>query len=375
MIFVILTCVLIGYIYEDGDSLIINDDSLVICGNHQYNIKVHVANNGKLKVRPWSGATDSTGWLFLNAPLILIQDSSSINGSKSGYHGGDSTHANGYGPGHGEVGGISGGGGGGAGYGGNGGDGGDVDPGAGGNAYGNSSDTLIDMGSGGGAGYYLSAVDGFGGDGGAKAYVRAQKIIIDSSYIEINGEEGYEGTIGLEAGGGGSGGGIMLWADSNMIYNCTINANGGAGGSSSFGGGGGAGGGRVKIFYSSYLDTSGLVLSAQGGAGGNGGFGNGEPGMPGTIYIGPVMGITEIVSKPNIIRFKIQSNPVREGITITIEDPPILLRLYDVSGQIAKTFRLKNNTEFIHLDDLRQGVYFVKSNGENTTVGKIILLK
>ncbi|MCK4756458.1 hypothetical protein KAS56_05960, partial [candidate division WOR-3 bacterium] len=65
MIITILVSVLIGYVYEDADSLIVIDDSLVICGTHQYNIKVHITNKGILKVTQWSGAADSTGWLLL----------------------------------------------------------------------------------------------------------------------------------------------------------------------------------------------------------------------------------------------------------------------------------------------------------------------
>lgn len=265
MIITILVSVLIGYVYQDADSLIVIDDSLVICGTHQYNIKVHITNKGILKVTQWSGAADSFGVLCLNAPLIMIQDSSSIIGSELGYKGAYmNSHPWGYGPGGGSAGGVSGGAGGGAGYGGDGGNGGDYYGGNGGSAYGDPQDTLIDMGSGGGAGR-LSAVDGCGGNGGAKIYLRGQKIIIDTSDIETNGQKGYDGSI--EAGGGGSGGGIMLWADSIVIHSSALSANGGDGGNTyGFGGGGGAGGGRIKIFYSSQLNTSNLILSAQGGA-------------------------------------------------------------------------------------------------------------
>ncbi|MBA7645084.1 hypothetical protein ES703_52837 [subsurface metagenome] len=374
MIITILVSVLIGYVYEDADSLIVIDDSLVICGTHQYNIKVHITNKGILKVTQWSGAADSTGWLLLNAPLILIQDSSSINGSKTGYRGGNNSHPDGYGPGYGEAGSISGGAGGGAGYGGNGGNGGDLYPGAGGSVYGDPSDTLIDIGSGGGAGRYLY-VDGFGGSGGAMTYLKAQKIIMDSSYIETDGEDGHVGTsIGFEAGGGGSGGGIMIWADSAVIHNSVMDANGGNGANSELGGGGG-GGGRIKIFYSASLDTSDFTLSVQGGAGGVGFQGSdGDSGMAGTIHIDSITGIAEIANKVTK-NFFIYPNPVKDIAKITCANTPLKLHLYDISGRIVKTIWLKNNTEFVRLNDLEQGIYFLKSNEENKPAHKIILLK
>jgi hypothetical protein len=374
MTIIILVSVLIGYVYEDTDSLIVINDSLVICGTHQYNIKVHITNKGILKVRQWSGAADSTGWLLLNAPLILIQDSSSISASELGYWGGDTSHPDGYGPGYGGAGGISGGAGGGAGYGGNGGSGGDYYGGAGGSAYGNPSDTLIDIGSGGGTGR-LTTVEGWGGNGGANIYLRAQKINIDSSYIETNGENGDNAVI--VAGGGGSGGGIMIWADSTVIHNSEINADGGKGGHADiYGGygGGGAGGGRIKIFYTTSLDTADIVLSVQEGAEGTGSWGNGEPGMPGSIHIEPIVGITEIANTVTK-NFYIHSNPVKDIAKITCANIPLILQLYDVSGRIVKTIWLKNNTEFIRLNDLEQGVYFLKSNEDNKPAHKIILLK
>ncbi len=377
MTIIILVTVLMGYVYEDTDSLIVINDSLVICGTHQYNIKVHITNKGVLKVRQWSGAADSTGWLLLNAPLILIQDSSSINGSESGYWGGDTSHPDGYGPGYGGAGGISGGAGGGAGYGGDGGNGGDYYGGAGGSAYGDPSDTLIDIGSGGGAGCYTTyVVDGFGGSGGAMTYLKAQQITIDSSYIETNGEDGHVGTLlGFEAGGGGSGGGIMIWADSAIIHNSVMNANGGNGANSELGGGGGAGGGRIKIFYTTSLDTSDIVLLVQGGTGGIGFQGiDGDSGMPGSIHIEPIVGITEIANTVTK-NFYIHSNPVKDIAKITCANTPLKLHFYDVSGRLVKTIWLKNNTEFVHLNDLEQGVYFLKSNKENKSAHKIILLK
>lgn len=372
MIFVILVSVLTGYIYEDSDSLIVNDDSLTICGSHNYNIKVHVTTRGKLLIRQWNG-TDSTGWLFLNAPLIYIQDSSLIKGSELGYWGGNISHPDGYGTGYGNAGGMSGGAGGGAGYGGNGGVGGDNYGGAGGIRYGDPQDSLINIGSGGGAGR-LGAVDGLGGHGGGKVCLWAQKIIIDSSNVETNGQRGYDGS--LEAGGAGSGGGIMLRADSTVIHNSVIQSNGGNGGDASFGGGGGAGGGRIKIFYSTYLDTSGLDLSVQGGAAGIGDstLPQSQPGRPGTIYIGQAFGIRETVFKP-ANKVTIHSNPIKNTMRISCNNVPLTLQLYDISGRIVKTFPIEENTAMIYLGDLNQGIYFIKPEKETLPAKKIILLK
>lgn len=366
----ILACLLIGYIYEDKDSLIVYNDSLVICGSHHYNVKVDIAHKGKLKVRQWSITTDSTGWLNLDAPWISIQNSSSIDGSKTGYQGGlTNGHPQGYGPGGGGSG-MSGGGGG-AGYGGVGGIGGDVTPGDGGSTYGDDSDTLINIGSGGGAGR-LTFVDGPGGNGGASVSLRAQNIIMDSSHIETDGQRGYDGA--LEAGGAGSGGGIIFWANSILIYNSVINANGGDGGDAEFGGGGGAGGGRIKIFPTSYLDTIGLVLSVQGGDAGYGFYGSPEPGIPGSVYIGPIPGVIEVTHAFSS-KFVVKATIVRNIIEITIADPPIRLKIYDTAGRIVKTFWVRNNAESINLNDLHQGIYFIKSETDKKYLGKIILLK
>ena len=360
---------LIGYIYEDSDSLIVVDDSLLICGSHHYTIKIDISMS-TLTVRQWD-ATDSTGWLFLDAPLIYLHDSSQIDGSGSGYRGGTIPHPDGYGPGYGESGGGNGGGGGGAGYGGYGGQGGDNYPGSGGSVYGSDSDTIIDIGSGGGAGR-LSAVDGHGGNGGAKVYLRGQRIIIDSSYIHTHGQAGVDGS--LEAGGGGSGGSIMVRGDSVLIHGSRLHANGGRGGDASFGGGGGAGGGRIKIFYSLYLETSEMNLSVIEGAAGTGSHGEPEPGTPGSAYTGLIVGIAEVAEIKNH-GTRINANPVRDGFAITLEEVPALLKLYDISGRVVKVLWIKNKTEYISLDDIKQGIYFLRVDRENKPIGKVILLK
>ena len=371
MMGIIFILILMNYVYEDADSLIVDNDSLVICGFHQYNIKVMINNAGKLKVRPWSAAADSFGKLELNAPLITIQSSSSIIGSDAGYSGAYSnSHPQGYGPGGGEAGGVSGGGGGGGAYGGNGGTGGDNYPGAGGIAYGSPSDTIIDIGSGGGAGR-LSALDGPGGNGGAEIYLRAQNIIIDSSYIEANGQRGYDGS--LEAGGGGAGGGVMVWADTTILHNILIAANGGNGGDASFGGGGGGSGGRIKIFYTSLIDTAQCTYTVQGGAPGTGAYGTPEAGENGTIYIDHIVGIKEVVQQP--VQLQILTNPIRKVLKIKTNNPPARVDIFDAAGCFVKTFHLNNYIEYIPLDGLEEGVYFIKGNTCNHYSGKFVVLK
>ncbi|MGB9719973.1 MAG: hypothetical protein ACPL28_00630 [bacterium] len=356
---------LVGYIYEDSDSLLISDDSLVICGYHQYNLKVHLTNNTILKVRSWNG-TDSTGKVILQAPFIYIHNSM-IDGAGMGYAGGTNTHPDGYGPGYGHAG-VGGGGGGGA-YGGAGGEGGDLDPGAGGAPYGNISDTVINMGSGGGAGR-LGSVDGFGGKGGSLIYLKAQKIIVDTSSILSSGLRGNDGSY--EAGGGGSGGGVKMQADTVRLRYSTVLAKGGAGGDAAGGGGGGAGGGRIKVFYT-VVDTNNLNLSVSGGNGGLGGFGNGENGSAGSIYFGPLVALEE-AGQDELPVFYIQPRIISGWAIIYSEKDSGDLLIYDSVGRLAKKMRITCRIQKFDMSELQNGVYFAKINGCKS-ITKIVLVK
>jgi len=349
-----------SYIYENSDSLLISNDSFTICGNHQYNLKIHLENNALLKVRDWN-EVDSTGKIILVAPLIHIHHSM-IDGSKKGYSGGNNTHPNGYGPGCGYAG-IGGGGGGGA-YGGAGGDGGDLNPGAGGTPYGNADDTLINMGSGGGVGR-LSTVDGFGGSGGGLVYLRAKKIIMDTAMVLTNGSNGFDGSY--EAGGGGSGGGIKLWADTMILRCSSIVANGGSGGNAEGGGGGGGGGGRIKIFYT-IIDTIHLELLVNGGDGGYGGYGNGENGSTGTIYFGPLIGIKE-ESKEEFYK-PLQKSIITRG-RMCVNQKNIEFSIYDSSGSLIGVI---NTDGMLDLLRLKNGVYFLRKEKDQNFI-KIILIR
>jgi hypothetical protein len=372
MINILCAVLFLGYVYEDSDSLIVDNDTLTICGNHQYTLLIHIRNHAQLLVRSATGAPDSTGWLGLSAPLIMINDSSIVNGSERGQKGGYmNSHPWGYGPGGGSAGGVSGGAGGGGAYGGSGGAGGDNYGGTGGVAYGDSADTLIEMGSGGGAGR-LSVVDGAGGNGGASVTLHGTKIEIDSSHLFVRGQRGYDGSV--EAGGGGAGGGFLLWADTVSLHHLTVSAVGGNGGDASFGGGGGAGGGRIKILYNSVLDSSGTTLSVQGGNAGTGTYGNPQPGMPGSIYFGIQTGIHEIACGPQHI-LAIQPNPSRGIIHLHTTCFPVRIHVYDCAGRVVRTIYVNTENEQSDLRGLTPGVYFLKEQGTAKPISKLIITR
>ncbi|MCK4941609.1 T9SS type A sorting domain-containing protein [candidate division WOR-3 bacterium] len=266
----ILLCVTIifGYVYEDSDSLLVDNDTLTICGSHQYALKVHLKNHGKLFVRAATLAPDSMGWLILNAPCIVMTDSSSIDGSERGHRGGYmNSHPWGYGP----------------------------------------------------------------------------------------------------------GGGVMLWADTVMLQHVYINAHGGNGGDAAFGGGGGAGGGRIKIFFSSLIDTSNVTYYVNAGSAGSGSYGNPQPGMSGSVHIGIQTGIHEIVStvKPLL---KIGPNPARGIIRFSADRPPGEVVVYECTGRVVMTTWLAHKSGTLDLRHLKPGIYFLKSKAVGGTITKLILI-
>lgn len=361
-----------GYIYEDGESLIVYHDTLTICGPHNYGQKVHLADTARLRVRPWTGS-DSTGWLALNAPDIRIEGSSVINGNAAGFWGGTNTNPDGYGPGSGAAGNPGGGAGGGAGYGGAGGDGGGS-PGSAGIAYGNISDTVIEMGSGGGAGR-LGGVEGFGGNGGGFICLRAGRLVVDSSSLAASGETG--DTAAMVAGGGGSGGGIIVWADTVTINAVFIAADGGPGGpvDPEYGfGGGGAGGGRIKIFYTSHIDTTDLALSVQAGAAGIGGWGNGLPGSPGTVHVDQLVGALEIATgaRPT---FSVQPNPARNTVVMKVPAAPVGCKVFDATGRQVMAFVVTETAAGVDFSALPRGVYFLVAERGSHCRHKIVLIE
>jgi hypothetical protein len=369
MAMIILTCMLTTYIFEDSDSLIVINDTLVICGDHDYAQKVHIADSSIVLVRPWLEGSDSLGRVAMRAPRIHITNASVISGSGCGFSGGTNSNPHGSGPGCGGAGNP--GGGGGAAYGGAGGQGGDNAPGSGGSTYGSNTDTLIDKGSGGGAGR-LGSVDGFGGSGGASITLRAQTITIDSSDILASGMRGDDG--GIEAGGGGAGGGIMLWADTVTIHTAIISASGGSGGDASWGGGGGAGGGRIKIFRNIALDTVTIHLAVGGGAAGTGMYGTPEPGSDGSIYIGPAFGIHETAANP-AKTIHVFPSLTRSVIYVNITYPPVCLQFYDCTGRLVKSTWSADHATRVDLSNLNAGVYFVHSNNVPGVLGTVVVFK
>lgn len=365
---------MLNFIYEDSDSLIVYEDTLTMAGDHSYNIKI-AFRNAHITITQWSGASDSTGWLMLAAPRITCQLQTIIQGSGSGYWGGLSGHGDGYGPGAGEVGGISGGGGGGAGYGGAGGNGGDYYPGSGGGAYGDPSDTLIEIGSGGGAGQYVSAIDGYGGSGGALIKIRGQNIAIDSTDIISNGFDGSSGYIGFEGGGGGSGGGILILSDTTYLRYSSFTARGGDGAGSEYGGGGGAGGGRIKVLYTTLMDTLEFLATVTGGTGGTGYQGtNGAPGENGSIHIAPLVGIQENAA-PIPALAVINGNIVAHALTVYCKETPATLSIYDATGRLMLVSALTTSITMIPMHGLHNGIYFLSLNDHPARCIKIVVIR
>ena len=372
MITLICGIIIFCYIYEDNDSLVLDNDTLTICGTHQYAVLVHIRNHSQLFVRHATGAPDSTGWLDLNSPKIMITGISAIVGSERGHRGGYlNSHPWGYGPGPGLAGGVSGGAGGGGGYGGNGGVGGDIYGGAGGNAYGDPSDTLIQMGSGGGAGR-LSVVDGAGGNGGASVLLTAASVAVDSSSILLRGQRGYDGSI--EAGGGGSGGGLLIWADTVLLHDATLNATGANGGDAPFGGGGGAGGGRLKVLYTASIDTAGAVFAVQPGNAGTGTYGNPQPGTAGSIHVGMHTGINEIVLEP-VISFVLEPNPCRGLVRLHSDRFPMTIHMYDCAGRHMRTVHTATADVIVDLRDMPPGVYLLRTLNWDRPLKKLVITR
>jgi hypothetical protein len=158
------------------------------------------------------------------------------------------------------------------------------------------------------------------------------------------------------------------------MHSSTISAGGGDGGDAEFGGGGGAGGGRIKMFYTVSLDTSESTLSMNGGVPGTGFYGDPEPGAIGSLYIGPVLGVTETAQIPHV-KFVVQPTVVRKTMTVITDHPPRTVRLYDVSGRIVQVIVLTNTIEHIDLRNLQHGIYFVQLAEEQSPAIKIILLR
>jgi hypothetical protein len=269
---------------------------------------VEIRNGGTLIVQ-------SENMLQLFARKIIVDSTSRIDATGSGYSGGPTNREKGqqengwsydnvrFGRGSGRggyaLGTSCGPGGGGGAYGGSGGSGGgasgdDDHPGVGGLTFGSENDNSIYMGSGGGSGGLNAQVQdnwnsgGAGGAGGGA--IRLNAGIVDiSGVISANGGDGADGKGGWGNGGGGGGsGGTILIEGNEVIITGLVTAKGGKGGigsNNNAGAGGGGGGGRIKVFYSKSLDNAGAIYSVKGGD--NGGLSyenNAKSGDNGSIH-------------------------------------------------------------------------------------------
>lgn len=215
--------------------------------------------------------------LRITASRVII--AGTIEGSGKGATGGATVNSNGVGPGGGKF--VVSSGAGGAGYGGIGGAGGFDDGGAGGApgpTYGTDTGDDAEVGSGGG-----SAGTTLGGAGGGAVVVHGWQMSV-SGKISVNGLAATDTATG-QAGGGGSGGTILLAGRELDLAGGTLEARGGKGGGASSAagdGGGGGGGGRIKLRQRSGGSLVPAAATAvTRGLGGTGA--SSAPGSPGAI--------------------------------------------------------------------------------------------
>ncbi len=366
-----------------ADSLVITSpDTLQLKARHRYNQAVLIVQGGRLFVTPVSPSPgDSSGFLWLDSPLIQVSDSAKIIADGRGYRGGNPEGGNGLGPGGGR-GGLTFAGGGGGGYGGSGGRGGPANGGgAGGPAYDSSS-----IGSGGGAG---NQGGGAGGRGGGAIMLFSTTTCTITGTLSALGENADPTQI--EGGGGGSGGGIYFDVF-NLVLGGVLAASGGYGGDGGDNGGGGGGGGRLKIRYF-YMDTTGLRSSVAGGQGGYATIGEpGLPGNPGTVWwmcsgVVEEKGITgyqgasskvEVIPNPSRGECEFRFSSISKGVTLALE-------LYDPLGRLVRTLSAgpggPKPSEVIHWDgrnesgrEVSSGVYFYRTR-DGRTQGKVLVLR
>ena len=367
-----------------ADSLVITSpDTLQLKARHQYNRAVLIVSGGRLFVTPVSPSPgDSSGFLWLDSPLIQVTDSAKIIADGRGYRGGTPEGGNGLGPGGGR-GGLTYAAGGGGGYGGSGGRGGPANGGgAGGSAY---DISLIDPGSGGGAG---NQGGGAGGRGGGAIMLTAAACTVTGT-LTVCGENADPTQI--EGGGGGSGGGMFIYAPTPVLRG-VLAASGGTGGDGGDNGGGGGGGGRLKIEFIS-LDTTGLRYSVAGGQGGFATIGEpGLPGNPGTVYWITHGGAEEteihcysdarskvaVVPNPSRGECEFRFSSVPRGA-------PLALELYDPTGRLVRTLDagpggpkpsdvLRWNGRDEAGREVSSGVYFYRTR-DGRTQGKVLVLR
>jgi len=366
-----------------ADSLVITSpDTLQLKARHHYNAAVLIYQGGRLFVTPVSPSPgDSSGFVWLEAPLIQVSDSAKIIADGRGYRGGNPEGGNGLGPGGGR-GGLVFAGGGGGGYGGSGGRGGPANGGgAGGPAY---DVSLIDPGSGGGAG---NQGGGAGGRGGGAIMLDGTFTCTITGTLSALGENADPNQI--EGGGGGSGGRITIQAPGLVTLRGVLSGSGGNGGNGGDNGGGGGGGGRLRIvFYS--IDTTGISYSVAGGQGGYATIGEpGLPGNPGTVFWGHVPGVEEkgvsevsgvrssvaVVPNPSRGQCEFRFSSILKGATLALElyDPiGRLVRTLDAGAKPSKILRWDGRDESGR--EVSSGVYFYRTR-DGRTQGKVLVLR
>ncbi|MCI0537357.1 MAG: hypothetical protein L0Z50_19245 [Verrucomicrobiales bacterium] len=223
----------------------------------------------------------------------------------------------------------------------------------GGRVYGDAHSLSIQMGSAGGS------------LGGGSIAVLADEELMVSGEIRASG--------GRTAGGGGSGGGVLLYGQLVNIRG-KISANGGNGVDGEYHGGGG--GGRIKVFYSTGVDSAELSkLSVQGGQGGwravSGGAGtvwvDAIPLAP--ALIAPSDGVVILEGKP-VLRFRVldTSNQTDNRpddlcgvIEISTNRFASVLRRYSqaitLSGWSSVSYRSGDEAQFSVQEQLPPGSY------------------
>lgn len=178
--------------------LIVANQTVSLAGDQTYD-SVQVINGGRINVTPYNGSTG--GYLNITATSVLIEVSSSIVASGSGFRGGA--------------------------------------PGATGEGTGGGPGT-VDGGGNPGTG-------GGGGNGGGAVWILASELTMAGT-ITVNGANGVVGSN--DSGGGGAGGAIMLVGE-NISCTGTLVAAGGNGATSVNGTDTGGGGGIEQYCLSS----------------------------------------------------------------------------------------------------------------------------
>jgi len=289
--------------------LLVNAETIELAGRGLLYDRVQVSNGGRINVTPYAGVPgapdpdDDTGCLEITGRIIVIEEDGTIDASGAGGAGAGQGQEAGFGRGLRNTGP------GGGGHGGVGGAGPEL--GQGGRTYGDNITSDVDQGSNGG-GFQIFDATGTGdacdqlvglrtegGRGGGCIILRSANIIVLGDLL-ADGEAGTDAVTGsrpapVDAGAGGSGGGVVLDATRLQIGpTAVISVNGGTGGRGGTytigdgerdrcvgNGGGGGGGGRIKMFAEN--STIQGIFRAAGALGGTGPQSNATAGQVGVI--------------------------------------------------------------------------------------------